>query len=106
ERSGRDPDAIECGLLVAAHVRADGEVARREAEEIFSRRWGRAAPPGLIEQLCIVGDPRECIEKVAAFAAAGVEEIVLNPPSWTRDPAAAAEQLMAALVAPARAQLA
>jgi probable F420-dependent oxidoreductase len=105
ERSGRDPDAIECGLLVAAHVRADGGVARREAEEIFSRRWGRAAPPGLIEQLCIVGDPRECVEKVAAFAQAGVGELVLNPQSWTRDPVADAEQLMADLVGPARAQL-
>jgi probable F420-dependent oxidoreductase len=102
ERSGRDPGSIECGLLVAAHVRADGEAARREAEGIFNRRWGRPAPPGLIDRLCIVGEPRECVEKVAAFAAAGVGEIVLNPQSWTRDPVADAEQLMADLVAPAR----
>jgi hypothetical protein len=52
-----------------------------------------------------VGEPRECVEKVAAFAEAGVGELVLNPQSWARDPVADAEQLMADLVAPARAAL-
>jgi alkanesulfonate monooxygenase SsuD/methylene tetrahydromethanopterin reductase-like flavin-dependent oxidoreductase (luciferase family) len=96
---------LECGLLVPAHVRPDGAAARREARESFSRRWGRAIPDDVIERLCIVGDPRECVEKVAAFVAAGVGELVLNPQTWTRDPVADAEQLMAALVAPARAAL-
>jgi probable F420-dependent oxidoreductase len=103
--AGRDPDRLECGLLVPAHVREDGAAARREAQESFRRRWGRAIPDEVIERLCIVGDPRDCVEKVAAFAAAGVGELVLNPQTWTRDPVADAEQLMAALVAPARAAL-
>jgi len=105
EAAGRDADALECGLLVPVHVRADGAVARREAQESFSRRWGRALPAEVMERLCIVGEPAECIDKVAAFAAAGVGELVLNPQSWTRDPVADAEQLMADLVAPARSVL-
>jgi len=106
EAAGRDADAFECGLLVPAHVRPDGETARREAREAFSRRWGRAIPDEVIERLCIVGEPGECVEKVAAFAAAGVGELVLNPQSQTRDPVGDAEQLMSDLVAPARAALA
>jgi alkanesulfonate monooxygenase SsuD/methylene tetrahydromethanopterin reductase-like flavin-dependent oxidoreductase (luciferase family) len=102
EAAGRDPAAIECGLLVPAHVRADRAAARREAQESFSRRWGRAIPDEVIEHLCVVGEPDECVQKVAAFAAAGVGELVLNPQSQTRDPVGDAEQLMADLVAPAR----
>jgi probable F420-dependent oxidoreductase len=103
--AGRGPDGFECGLLVPVHVRADGAAARREARESFSRRWGREIPAEVIERLCIVGEPRECVEKVAAFAEAGVGELVLNPQSWAGDPVADAEQLMADLVAPARAAL-
>lgn len=106
EAAGRDPDALEYGVLVPVHVRADGAAARREAQESFSRRWGRAIPPEAMEQLCVVGEPEECIQKIAAFAAAGLGELVLNPQSLTRDPVGDAEQLMADLVAPARAALA
>jgi len=106
EEAGRDPAGFEYGLLVPAHVRADGAVARREARESFSRRWGRAIPDEVIEHLCVVGEPAECVEKVAAFAAAGLGELVLNPQSWTREPVADAEQLIADLVAPAREALA
>lgn len=104
--AGRDPGHIECGLLVPVHVREDGAAARREAQESFSRRWRRPIPAEVIERLCIVGDPAQCIDKVAAFAAAGVGELVLNPQSSARDPVADAEQLMADLVAPARSVLA
>lgn len=103
--AGRDPGGFEFGLLVPVHVRADGAVARREARESFSRRWGRPIPDEVIERLCIVGEPAECVEKAAAFAAAGLGELVLNPQSWTRDPVADADQLMADLVEPARAAL-
>ncbi len=105
EASGRDPDRLEFGLLVPVHVRDDGAAARREAQESFSRRWRRPVPAEVIERLCLVGEPHECVEKVAAFAAAGVGELVLSPQSWTRDPVADAEQLMTDLVAPARAAL-
>jgi len=106
EAAGRDPGAFEYGLLVPVHVRADGAVARREARESFSRRWGREIPPEVLERLCVVGEPEECVEKVAAFAEAGVGELVMNPQSWTTDPVADAEQLMADLVGPTRAALA
>jgi probable F420-dependent oxidoreductase len=103
--AGREPAALEFGLLVPVHVRADAAVARREAQESFSRRWRRQIPAEVIEQLCIVGEPRECIDKVAAFSEAGIGELVLNPQTWTRDPMADAEQLMEDLITPARAQL-
>ncbi len=57
---------------------------------------------GSVSPAASVGEPLECVEKVAAFCAAGVGELVLNPQSWTRDPVADADQLMADLVAPAR----
>jgi alkanesulfonate monooxygenase SsuD/methylene tetrahydromethanopterin reductase-like flavin-dependent oxidoreductase (luciferase family) len=102
ELAGRDPDRLECALLVPVHVRADPQVARQEARESFSRRFRRAIPAEVIERLCIAGEPGECVEKVEAFARAGVQDFILSPQSWTRDPVADAEQLMADLVAPAR----
>jgi probable F420-dependent oxidoreductase len=100
--AGRDADRLECGLLIPVHVRADPRAARQEAQESFSRRWRRPIPAEVIERLCIAGEPGECVEKVEAFARAGVDDFILNPQSWTRDPVADAEQLMADLVRPAR----
>jgi len=102
ELAGREPDQLVCALLVPVHVRANPQVARQEAQESFSRRFRRAIPAEVIERLCIAGEPGECVEKVEAFARAGVQDFILSPQSWTRDPVADAEQLMADLVAPAR----
>lgn len=100
--AGRDPELLRMGILIPVHARADGGLARREAQEFFSRRWRTEVPMAVIENLCAVGTPDECVEKLAAFQRAGISEFVLNPQAWSLDPVGDAEQVFADVVAPAR----
>ncbi|HEX6548019.1 MAG TPA: TIGR03619 family F420-dependent LLM class oxidoreductase [Candidatus Dormibacteraeota bacterium] len=99
---GRDPAAFQVGILIPAHSLADGDLARREAQESFSRRWQREVPMVVIEEMCIVGSPEECRVKLAAFSRAGIQEFALSPQAWSLDPVTDAEELFAGVVAPAR----
>lgn len=104
--AGRDPDRLEMGILMPVHCRADGQVARAEAQESFSRRWHRQIPMEVIESMCVVGTTDECLGRLAAYAQAGVRDFVLNPQAWSLDPVADCEQVFADVVEPARSTLA
>lgn len=100
------PPGTPTGILMPVHARDDGGQARREARDSFSRRWQREVPMAVIENLCIVGTPDECIQKIEAFARAGVQEFSLNPQAWSLDIVGDAEQVFRDVVAPARKALA
>ena len=100
--AGRDAAGFQIGILIPVHCRPDGNVARREAQESFSRRWRREIPMAVIEEMCIVGSPDECLHKIDSFVAAGVQEFALNPQAWSLDPVKDAEDVFASVVAPAR----
>lgn len=99
---GRDAAVIRTGVLIPVHARADGEVARREAQESFSRRWRTEVPMAVIERNCIVGSPAECVSKIQAFVDAGIEEFALSPQAWSLDIVGDAEQVFRDVVAPYR----
>jgi alkanesulfonate monooxygenase SsuD/methylene tetrahydromethanopterin reductase-like flavin-dependent oxidoreductase (luciferase family) len=103
--AGRDPAAFGAALMIPVHVRPDGRAARREAQESFSRRFRREVQMQSIEDLCAVGTPAECVEKLAAYAGAGAAELVLSPLAWSLDPVGDAEQIHAEVVAPVRERL-
>jgi probable F420-dependent oxidoreductase len=102
EAADRDCASFQIGILIPAHTRPDGDLARREAQESFSRRWRREVPMAVIERMCVVGSPDECRDRVEEFAAAGVQEFALSPQAWTTDPLPDAENLFAGIVAPSR----
>jgi probable F420-dependent oxidoreductase len=102
QEAGRDPADFQIGILIPAHCRSDGELARREAQESFSRRWRRDIPMSVIEDLCIVGSPDECVAKIDAFVAAGIQEFALSPQAWSLDPVKDAEEIFEGIVATAR----
>lgn len=99
---GREPGSVQTGILIPAHCNPDGDVARREAQESFSRRWRREVPMAVIENLCVVGSPAECAAKVDAFHRAGIGEFALSPQAWSLDPVGDAEAIFEGIVAPCR----
>lgn len=100
------PPGLRVGILIPVHARADGDQARKEAQESFSRRWRREVPMAVIESMCIVGTPDECVRKIDAFARAGVQEFSLSPQAWSLDIVGDAEQIFRDVVQPARQTLA
>jgi alkanesulfonate monooxygenase SsuD/methylene tetrahydromethanopterin reductase-like flavin-dependent oxidoreductase (luciferase family) len=56
----------------------------------------------VIEDLCIVGSPDECVAKIDAFIASGIQEFALSPQAWSLDPVKDAEDIFAGIVTPAR----
>ncbi len=79
EEAGRDPDALLPGLVVPIHADSDGERARRQTREHLARRYGRPFEPHHVERYCAAGSPAECVERLRAYAEAGVRHFVLNP---------------------------
>ena len=61
-----------------------------------------ALAPDFIDRFAVVGDADECVERVAALAALGLERVVLTGPSFGADPEAAklAHRLMRTEVLP------
>jgi probable F420-dependent oxidoreductase len=77
--AGRDPDGLSHGLVAFARVEDDGERARESAILHLSQRYGTRFERHHVEQLCVVGSPEECAERLRAYADAGVAHISLNP---------------------------
>lgn len=100
--AGHNAAAFAGAVMIPVHARPDGDLARREAQDSFSRRFRREIPMAAVEALCAVGTPDECVEKLAAYARAGAQELILSPQAWSRDPVADAEQVYRDVVEPAR----
>jgi probable F420-dependent oxidoreductase len=77
--SGRDADRLLPAIVLFALVDGDGERARREARAHLSSRYGMEFRPHHIEQLCVVGDPDECVARVREYVEAGVRHFSFNP---------------------------
>lgn len=100
--AGRDPDALTPGLMIPIHADQDGDRARHDARESLTRRYGRPVPAELIESVCAVGTPEQCVRKLEAFEEAGVRSFVLNPITPSSDSVADCERLFYEVVAAAR----
>jgi probable F420-dependent oxidoreductase len=77
--AGRDPDALLPGLVMFALVGEDGELAREQAREHLSRRYGMQFQPHHVAKLCIAGTPEDCRSRVAEYVEAGVRHLCFNP---------------------------
>jgi alkanesulfonate monooxygenase SsuD/methylene tetrahydromethanopterin reductase-like flavin-dependent oxidoreductase (luciferase family) len=100
--AGRDPQRLAAALMVPVHCRPDASVARLEARESLSRRFRQEIPVQVVEQMCVVGTAGECAGRLIEYTEAGVQEVVLSPLAWSRDPVRDAQQVFVDLVAPMR----
>jgi probable F420-dependent oxidoreductase len=72
----RDPETFMIGKRV--HIALDGDKARAKQKlaEWFGQVYGST---GIVESVAIYGDEQECLDKVAAVAAAGARLLILHP---------------------------
>lgn len=80
EAIGRDRSSIRCSTQAMVYLSDDPAWLARRRDEVSADR------PFLI------GTPAEVTEQVSAYAAAGVDELIV--PDWTMGPAAAASQTL------------
>ena len=104
--AGRDPDAFTPGLMLPIHTDPDGDRARRDVHErltvLANRYKGHATADFLAREVCAVGTPEECVDKLKAFEEAGVRSFVLNPIVPSSDPVSDCERLFEEVVSVAR----
>lgn len=75
--AGRDPAAIEGGLLLFAFVGRDREAARKRVIADLSERYQQPFDT-LVDRYCAFGTAARCAERIAAFREAGVTNLVLK----------------------------
>ena len=76
-RIGRDPAAITGGLLLFLHVGPDRERSRRRVVEDLGARYSQSFEQ-LADGYCAFGPAEACAERIAAFAEAGVDNLVIK----------------------------
>ncbi|MGE3538028.1 MAG: LLM class flavin-dependent oxidoreductase [Candidatus Tectimicrobiota bacterium] len=74
---GRDPVAIQGGMLLFTAMARDYETARQMAIANLSRRYNQPFE-SLVERYCVLGTPEQCLEKVATFVEAGMSNLVFS----------------------------
>ena len=74
--AGRDPHAITPAMMIPTRVGPDGDEAREDLRIHLSKRYHSDFSAGLIETLCLAGNPEEVGERVEAYAAAGVRHLI------------------------------
>ena len=106
ERAGRDPSTFRLSLGLFTVVGEDERDLARRIDAIE-----RALPPGVggslpLETLrseCLAGTPEQVIERAAAFAALGVDELIVCPaPVWFATPDPSMVDLIATMLPPLR----
>jgi probable F420-dependent oxidoreductase len=74
--AGRDADAYPTGKRVYIAVEDTEQAARERLTPILD---GMYAAPGLTERVAVCGPPERCAEQLRELAAAGADELLLNP---------------------------
>jgi probable F420-dependent oxidoreductase len=104
ESAGRDPSTFRLSLGLFTVVGQDEADLRRRYELMAERLpagVGAATPLETLRRECLAGTPEQLIERMAAFAATGVTELVVSPaPVWFAMPDPAMLDLFAEAVLP------
>jgi probable F420-dependent oxidoreductase len=86
EAAGRDPATFRLSLgLFAVVGEDDADVERRHrlAVERLPAGVGDALPLEVLRRECLAGTPEQVLERIAAFADLGVDELIVSPaPLW------------------------
>jgi probable F420-dependent oxidoreductase len=74
---GRDPAAIQGGMLLFTAMARDYETAKQMAIANLSRRYNQPFDT-LVERYCVLGTPAQCLEKLQTFIDAGMAHVVFS----------------------------
>lgn len=102
ERAGRDPEKAFAGIVLPISVGDNGDNAREQLREHLSRRYGRPFERHHVERYAIAGTPERVRERLAEYASAGVEHVVLNPAGSSETMIDQLEAIAEAVIEPER----
>lgn len=109
ERVGRDPGTLRLSLglfTVLGEDEADLERRYRLMAERLPAGVGAAVPLEVLRRECLAGTPAQALERLARFAALGVEELIVSPaPVWFALPDPSMLELVAETLIPAAHEL-
>jgi probable F420-dependent oxidoreductase len=74
---GRDPAAIQGGMLLFTAIANDYATAKQMAIANLSRRYNQPFDT-LVDRYCALGTPEQCLEKVQTFIDAGMSHVVFS----------------------------
>jgi probable F420-dependent oxidoreductase len=74
---GRDPEAIQGGMLLFTALAKDYETGKQMAISNLSRRYNQPFDT-LVDRYCAFGTPDQCLEKINAFVEAGMTNLALS----------------------------
>jgi probable F420-dependent oxidoreductase len=107
ERAGRDPATFRLSLGLFTVVGEDERDVSRRYEAIadaLPAGVGRAVPLATLREEGLAGTPEQVLERLAAFAALGVDELIVCPaPIWFASPDASMLDVVASLLPSIRA---
>jgi alkanesulfonate monooxygenase SsuD/methylene tetrahydromethanopterin reductase-like flavin-dependent oxidoreductase (luciferase family) len=98
KEEGRDPAAIGSALYHNLNIREDRQAALEESKAFLDKYYTSNFSAKFVEQWTIAGSPKQCIEQLQEYFAAGLGHMAIRLASW--DQAGQLERFLAE-VAPA-----
>jgi alkanesulfonate monooxygenase SsuD/methylene tetrahydromethanopterin reductase-like flavin-dependent oxidoreductase (luciferase family) len=79
---GRDPSRIGSSLYHNINIKADRQTALDESKAFLDKYYTANFSMKFVEGFTTAGDPKQCVEELKAYFAAGIEHITLRMTSW------------------------
>jgi alkanesulfonate monooxygenase SsuD/methylene tetrahydromethanopterin reductase-like flavin-dependent oxidoreductase (luciferase family) len=81
---GRDPAALGSALYHNININEDRAAGLTEAKAFLDAYYSTKFTPQFVEQWTVAGGPRECVEQLRAYFAAGLGHMALRLASWSQ----------------------
>ena len=82
KEEGRDPAHIGTALYHNINIKEDRQVALDESKAFLDKYYTSNFSMKFVEGFTTAGTPKQCIEELKAYFAAGIEHITLRMTSW------------------------
>ena len=81
---GRDPAALGSALYHNINITEDRAAGLAEAKAFLDAYYSAKFSPQFVEQWTIAGPPKDCVEQLRAYHAAGLGHMALRLASWSQ----------------------
>jgi alkanesulfonate monooxygenase SsuD/methylene tetrahydromethanopterin reductase-like flavin-dependent oxidoreductase (luciferase family) len=81
---GRDPAALGSALYHNINITEDRAAGLAEAKAFLDAYYSAKFSPRFVEQWTIAGPPKDCVEQLRAYHAAGLGHMALRLASWSQ----------------------
>jgi alkanesulfonate monooxygenase SsuD/methylene tetrahydromethanopterin reductase-like flavin-dependent oxidoreductase (luciferase family) len=81
---GRDPAVLGSALYHNINISEDRAAGLAEAKAFLDAYYSSKFTPQFVEQWTIAGSPKQCVEQLWAYFAAGLDHMALRLASWSQ----------------------